>query len=111
VSPGLSASYHHVDVFAPRAYTGNSLAVFSESAGLTTLQMDRITKELRHFESIFLEPAEDGRTFHQGRFVGRPSEITIRARGRETTVHSVEVGGEVSLVGSGRLDQLPELSA
>jgi trans-2,3-dihydro-3-hydroxyanthranilate isomerase len=299
VSPGLSASYHHVDVFAPRAYTGNSLAVFSDAAGLTTLQMDRITKELRHFESIFLEPGEDGRTFrarvfdlveeldfaghpvigaacvlhaihgsrdtenwtihlkarsvrvaterktplryaavleqgaaeflgtpaaalraeiaawfsleeaaldpmlpaevistglrylvlpvrrgmlagasiaprdlerklaslnaqyaylldveglegrhwnndgvvedvatgsgagcvaaflrrherigdgvlttlHQGRFVGRPSEITIRARGRETAVHSVEVGGEVSLVGSGRLDQLPELSA
>ena len=47
-------------------------------------------------------------TLHQGRFVGRPSEITIRARGRETAVHSVEVGGEVSLVGAGRLDQLPE---
>lgn len=288
--------YHHVDVFAPRPYTGNSLAVFSEAGGLTTLQMDRITKELRHFESIFLEPTEDslayrarvfdlieeldfaghpvigaacvlhalhgtydmerwtihlkarsvtiaterktplryaaamdqgaaqflgapapalrpelaawfsldenaldptlpaevvstglrylvlpvrrdglarariapsdlesklaslgaqyaylldadtlegrhwnndgvvedvatgsgagcaaaflrrhGRigdgvaaTLRQGRFVGRPSEITIRARGRETAVHSVEVGGEVSLVGGGRLDQLPE---
>ncbi len=289
-------SYHHVDVFAPRPYTGNSLAVFSEAGGLTTLQMDRITKELRHFESIFLEPAEGSRAFrarvfdlieeldfaghpvigaacvlhaihgtqdterwtihlkarsvtvaterktsmrygavleqgaaqflgtpaaalraemaawfsldegaldpmlpaevistglrylilpvrpgalaaasiapkdlesklasldaqyaylldveglegrhwnndgvvediatgsgagcvaaflrrhgrigdgvlttlHQGRFVGRPSEITIRARGRETAVHSVEVGGEVSLVGRGHLDQLPE---
>jgi trans-2,3-dihydro-3-hydroxyanthranilate isomerase len=289
-------SYHHVDVFASRPYTGNSLAVFTEAAGLTTLQMDRITKELRHFESIFLEPAgerhgfrarvfdlieeldfaghpligaacvlhaihgtedaerwtihlkarsvtisterktplryaavlnqgaaeflgapvpalrpelaawfsidesaldptlpaevvstglrylvlpvrrdvlarariapsdlesklaalgaqyaylldadslegrhwnndgvvEDvatgsgagcaaaylrrhGRigdgiatTLRQGRFVGRPSEITIRARGQETAVHSVEVGGEVALVGGGRLDQLPE---
>jgi trans-2,3-dihydro-3-hydroxyanthranilate isomerase len=275
-------SYHHVDVFATRPYTGNSLAVFSEAGGLTTLQMDRITKELRHFESIFLEPAEESHVFlarvfdlieeldfaghpvigaacvlhaihgtqdaerwtihlkaksvtiaterkaplryaavqdqgaprflgapaaaaldptlpaevistglrylilpvrqdalarariaprdlesklaslgaqyaylldvdalegrhwnndgvvedvatgsgarcaaaflrrhgrigdgaaatlRQGRFVGRPSEITIRARGRETAVHSVEVGGEVSLVGAGRLDQLPE---
>jgi trans-2,3-dihydro-3-hydroxyanthranilate isomerase len=289
-------SYHHVDVFASRPYTGNSLAVFSQAAGLTTLQMDRITKELRHFESIFLEPAEErhafrarvfdlieeldfaghpligaacvlhaihgtedaerwtihlkarsvtisterktplryaavlsqgaaeflgtpaptlrpelaawfsldesaldptlpaevvstglrylvlpvrrdvlarariapsdlegklaalgaqyaylldaetlegrhwnndgvvedvatgsgagcaaaflrrhGRigdgvaaTLRQGRFVGRPSEITIRAHGRETAVHSVEVGGEVALVGGGRLDQLPE---
>jgi trans-2,3-dihydro-3-hydroxyanthranilate isomerase len=291
-----AVSYHHVDVFATRAYTGNSLAVFSEAAELTTLQMDRITKELRHFESIFLEPAGESRAFRarvfdlieeldfaghpvigaacvlhaihgtqdaerwtihlkarsvtiaterktplryaavldqgaaqfhgapaaalrpemaawfsldenaldptlpaevistglrylilpvrrdvlarariapkdlerklallgaqyaylleadaiegrhwnndggvedvatgsgagcvaaflrrhgrigdgvaatlrQGRFVGRPSEITIRARGRESDVHSVEVGGEVSLVGSGRLDQLPE---
>jgi trans-2,3-dihydro-3-hydroxyanthranilate isomerase len=56
-------SYHHVDVFASRPYTGNSLAVFSQAAGLTTLQMDRITKELRHFESIFLEPAEERHAF------------------------------------------------
>ena len=61
MSRGLS--YHHVDVFATRPYTGNSLAVFSEAGGLTTLQMDRITKELRHFESIFLEPAEESRAF------------------------------------------------
>jgi PhzF family phenazine biosynthesis protein len=293
---GRGLSYHHVDVFAPHPYTGNSLAVFTDAGALTTLQMDRITKELRHFESIFLEPAEgthafrarvfdlideldfaghpvigaacvlhaiygtrdaerwtihlkarsvtiaterkaplrytavldqgaaqflgtpapalrpemaawfsldenaldptlpvevistglrylilpvrrdvlarariapsdlesklvslgaqyaylldpdalEGRhwnndgvvedvatgsgagcvaaflrrhgriadgvaaTLRQGRFVGRPSEITIRAHGRETAVHSVEVGGEVSLVGGGRLDQLPE---
>lgn len=56
-------SYHHVDVFAPRPYSGNSLAVFSDARGLTGAQMSRITQELRHFESIFLEPVETSRAF------------------------------------------------
>ncbi|HEV7505818.1 MAG TPA: PhzF family phenazine biosynthesis protein [Thermoanaerobaculia bacterium] len=47
--------FHHVDVFTSRPYSGNSLAVFPDAAGLTGIQMERITKELRHFESIFLE--------------------------------------------------------
>jgi len=52
-----SLSYHHVDVFAKRPFAGNSLAVFAGAAGLNAVQMLIITQELRHFESIFLEPA------------------------------------------------------
>jgi PhzF family phenazine biosynthesis protein len=48
--------YHHVDVFTPQPYSGNSLAVFPDAAGLDAAQMARITRELRHFESIYLEP-------------------------------------------------------
>ncbi|MCX5380563.1 PhzF family phenazine biosynthesis protein [Streptomyces sp. NBC_00091] len=46
--------YHHVDVFARRPYSGNSLAVFPDAEALTTAQMRAITRELRHFESVFL---------------------------------------------------------
>lgn len=46
--------YVHVDVFSPRPYSGNSLAVFPDSAGLSAGQMARITQEMRHFESVFL---------------------------------------------------------
>ncbi|HZD70923.1 MAG TPA: PhzF family phenazine biosynthesis protein [Actinomycetes bacterium] len=46
--------YHHVDVFSSHPYSGNSLAVFPEADGLSGAQMGQITKELRHFESIFL---------------------------------------------------------
>jgi trans-2,3-dihydro-3-hydroxyanthranilate isomerase len=42
----------------------------------------------------------------QGRFIGRPSRITISAKGADGGVR-VRVGGEVVLVGSGRLDVLP----
>ncbi len=46
--------YHHVDVFAENAYTGNSLAVFLDPPPLRADQMLAITQELRHFETIFL---------------------------------------------------------
>lgn len=52
----MVASYMHVDVFSTRPYSGNSLAVFPNSPGLTAEQMLRITQELRHFETVFLQP-------------------------------------------------------
>ncbi|GAA3831018.1 PhzF family phenazine biosynthesis protein [Streptomyces phyllanthi] len=51
--------YFHVDVFSSRPYSGNSLAVFPDATGLDGAQMERITKELRHFESIFLNQETD----------------------------------------------------
>jgi PhzF family phenazine biosynthesis protein len=53
--------YYHVDVFADAPYSGNSLAVFPDAGGLDGRQMLRITQELRHFESIFLEPVLETR--------------------------------------------------
>jgi trans-2,3-dihydro-3-hydroxyanthranilate isomerase len=55
----MTMTYVHVDVFSVVPYSGNSLAVFPEAHGLTTAQMLRITQELRHFESIFLEPTAE----------------------------------------------------
>ncbi|MEU7901232.1 PhzF family phenazine biosynthesis protein [Nonomuraea sp. NPDC049152] len=46
--------YHHVDVFADRPYTGNSLAVFVDPPQLDAERMLRVTQELRHFETIFV---------------------------------------------------------
>jgi len=48
--------YLHVDVFAARPYAGNSLPVFMHVPDLTAEQMLAITRELRHFEAIFLSP-------------------------------------------------------
>ena len=42
----------------------------------------------------------------QGRFINRPSRISISARSADGEI-PVRVGGEVVLVGSGRLDVLP----
>ncbi len=46
-----------VDVFTSTPYRGNSLSVFTDAGGLSTGQMAQITRELRQFESIFLNPA------------------------------------------------------
>lgn len=49
--------YFHVDVFAARPFTGNSLAVFTEATGFNAGEMLAVTQEMQHFETIFLEPA------------------------------------------------------
>jgi trans-2,3-dihydro-3-hydroxyanthranilate isomerase len=48
--------YFQVDVFAPRPFTGNGLAVFPDAEQLSAEQMQCLTRELRQFESIFLSP-------------------------------------------------------
>ena len=53
--------------------------------------------------------AQDGESFHlhQGRFMGRPSTLHVRAEGTSDHVHRVTVGGDVALVGAGALTVLP----
>ncbi|MGB6309123.1 MAG: PhzF family phenazine biosynthesis protein [Steroidobacteraceae bacterium] len=52
----MELQFSHVDVFTRRPYSGNSLAVFTDAGGLSERQMLLITQELRHFETIFLQP-------------------------------------------------------
>ncbi len=76
----MKLAYRHVDVFSSRPYGGNSLPVFADAGGLSAEQMLCITKELRHFEAIFLEPQADSRRvaarvfdlFQELRFAGHP---------------------------------------
>jgi trans-2,3-dihydro-3-hydroxyanthranilate isomerase len=76
----MNFEYRHVDVFSPRPYCGNSLPVFTDARGLSAEQMLRITKELRHFEAIFLEPQTASGSvcarvfdlFQELRFAGHP---------------------------------------
>lgn len=42
------------DVFSDGPFSGNSLAVFPDAAGLSGAQMQQLTRELRHFETTFL---------------------------------------------------------
>ena len=51
--------FQHVDVFASGPFTGNSLTVFLADGTVATGQMLSITREFRHFESIFLWPTAD----------------------------------------------------
>jgi trans-2,3-dihydro-3-hydroxyanthranilate isomerase len=53
----LCLPYTWVDVFAPAPLQGNQLAVFQAPPGLTDELMGRITRELNHSETTFLQPA------------------------------------------------------
>jgi trans-2,3-dihydro-3-hydroxyanthranilate isomerase len=50
--------YLHYDVFTDAAFEGNQLAVFPEPAGLTTVEMQTITREMNFSECTFIFPAE-----------------------------------------------------
>jgi PhzF family phenazine biosynthesis protein len=55
--------YESVDVFAPYAYHGSSLPVFTDATGLDGEQMLAIAQELRQFETIFLVPTAAANRF------------------------------------------------
>jgi PhzF family phenazine biosynthesis protein len=46
-------------------------------------------------------------TLHQGRFRGRPSQLVVEPHGSPAAVPSVKVGGDVAIVGRGRLEVRP----
>ena len=50
--------YLHVDVFTDRAFEGNQLAVFPEPQGLSTGDMQTITREMNFSECTFIFPPE-----------------------------------------------------
>jgi trans-2,3-dihydro-3-hydroxyanthranilate isomerase len=72
--------YRHVDVFSKSPFGGNGLPVFPDARGLSSEQMLRITQEMRHFETIFLEPTDQPGTvrarifdlFEELPFAGHP---------------------------------------
>ncbi len=49
-------AYCHVDVFSRVPFGGNSLPVFLDAPDMSEEQMLRITRELRHFEAVFVQP-------------------------------------------------------
>ena len=50
--------YLHYDVFTDTMFEGNQLAVFEDARGLSTAQMQAITKEMNFSESTFILPVE-----------------------------------------------------
>jgi trans-2,3-dihydro-3-hydroxyanthranilate isomerase len=50
--------YLHYDVFTDRKFEGNQLAVFHDARGLSSAQMQAITKEMNFSECTFILPAD-----------------------------------------------------
>jgi len=58
----MTHPFHLVDVFADAPYTGNQLAVFHDTASLSTEEMQTLTREMNYSESTFITsttPADD----------------------------------------------------
>ncbi len=67
--------YRHYDVFTDRPLTGNQLAVFPETAGLTADQMQAMTRETRFSECTFVQPPEVAGTDVRLRIFGPANEM------------------------------------
>ena len=90
--------YLHMDVFSPRPYSGNSLSVFPDAAGLSSAQMLAITQEMRHFESIFLEPTDSARRY-RARVFDLISELNFAGHpiiGAGSALHSMLELGDIA---------------
>jgi trans-2,3-dihydro-3-hydroxyanthranilate isomerase len=69
--------YLHLDVFTDRPFEGNQLAVFPEPAGLSTDDMQRITKEMSFSECTFIFPPEAPGTGVRMRIVTPAEELPM----------------------------------
>jgi PhzF family phenazine biosynthesis protein len=90
----MTARYVHVDVFASGAMSGNGLAVFLDADGWPASLMQRLTREMRQIESVFLSHVGHGgagaRIFTEDEelpFAGHPvlgaAAVLHRVRGRD----------------------------
>jgi len=59
-SSAIRARYLLLDVFTDRPLEGNQLAVFTDARGIEGEQMQRIARELRLSETVFLLPPQQG---------------------------------------------------
>src|SRR5687768_81396 len=67
--------YLHYDVFTDKPLTGNQLAVFTETAGLTAAEMQAMTRETKFSECTFVQPAEAAGTDVRLRIFGPANEM------------------------------------
>lgn len=92
-------TFYIVDVFAVEKYTGNQLAVFTDAAGLSEAQMQRIAKEINYSETTFITSKDirnggyDVRIFTPNKelpFAGHPTLGTAYIIQREIIQEAVE---------------------
>lgn len=65
----------HYDVFTDTPLAGNQLAVFTETAGLTSAQMQAMTRETKFSECTFVQPSELAGTDVRLRIFGPANEM------------------------------------
>jgi trans-2,3-dihydro-3-hydroxyanthranilate isomerase len=72
---GTFVHYFTLDVFTDQRFGGNPLAVIRDARGLTTAQMQQVTREFNYSESTFVLPAESPDTTRRVRIFTPGSEV------------------------------------
>lgn len=91
--------FYTADVFTDRIFGGNPLAVFPSAAGLNSLQMQVITRELNLSETVFvLPPAQPGHT-RRLRIFTPGMELAFAGHPTIGTAFVLAAIGEIVLIG------------
>jgi len=91
--------YLHYDVFTDRKFEGNQLAVFHDARGLSTEQMQAITREMNFSESTFILPAETPGTDVRMRIFTPGTELPMAGH---PTIGSTFALAHLGVIASGR---------
>ncbi|MCJ2185725.1 PhzF family phenazine biosynthesis protein [Novosphingobium beihaiensis] len=91
----MNRPFQLVDVFGTGPYTGNPLAVISSAEGLTTEEMQRITRWLNLSETAFLLPAEHEEADYRVRIFTLTHELPFAGHPTLGSCHAwLEAGGK-----------------
>src|SRR5690348_12157711 len=94
----MSYKFHTTDVFTDKAFGGNQLAVLPDARGLSTEDMQAITREFNYSESTFVLPPERGGTRRVRIFVPG-KEIPFAGHPTVGTAFVLAATGEIPLTG------------
>ncbi len=95
------ASYRFftADVFTSRMFGGNQLAVLPDARGLTTEQMQAITREFNYAESTFVLPPDNPAHTRRVRIFTPGEEMAFAGHPTVGTAHVLAAAGLIALTG------------
>ena len=94
-------TFYIVDVFAEEKYAGNQLAVFRGGASLSTLEMQRIAREMNFSETTFIVSEEENQGGYDVRIFTPKEEVPFAGHPTLGTAHIIRseiLGGNLDRV-------------
>src|SRR5215208_5417171 len=95
----MTYTYHTVDVFTDVAFGGNQLAVLPDARGLTTEQMESITREFNFSETVFVLPPNNPAHTRRVRIFTPGSELPFAGHPTVGAAFVLAAIGEIELEG------------
>lgn len=96
------------DVFTSHRFGGNQLAVLPDARGLTSEQMQLVTREFNYSESVFVLPPDDPAHTRRVRIFTPGREVPFAGHPTVGTAHVLAATGEVPLDGDDQTIVLEE---
>ncbi len=91
-------AFHTLDVFTDTIFGGNPLAVLTDARGLSTEQMQQITREFNLSETVFVFPPDDASHTRRVRIFTPGRELPFAGHPTVGTAHLLAATGMIPLI-------------